>query len=96
MDIGGPAVLLSIGDVGVIPQGGAHPSSGFIGVGQFTTPITAVGYNVFGTFMLPFMKMLDAHASQIQLRRRDRGVPENTAQSVNVPTTANVANGKAM
>ena len=52
MDIGGPAVLLSIGDVGVIPQGGAHPSSGFIGVGRFATSITAVGYDVFGTFML--------------------------------------------
>jgi hypothetical protein len=52
MDIGGPAVLTSIGDVGVIPQGGAPVGSGFIGVGEFTTPITAVGYDVFGTFML--------------------------------------------
>ena len=51
MDIGGPAVLLSIGDAGVIPQGGAPFGSGFIGVGQFTTPITAVGYDLLGTFM---------------------------------------------
>ena len=51
MDVGGPAVLLSIGDAGVIPQGGAPFGSGFIGVGQFTTPITAVGYDVLGTFM---------------------------------------------
>jgi len=52
MDIGGPAIFSSIGEVGVIPQGGAHPFNGYIGVGRFTTPITAVGYDVFGTFML--------------------------------------------
>ena len=51
MDVGGPAVLLSIGDAGVIPQGGAPFGSGFIGVGEFTTPITAVGYDLLGTFM---------------------------------------------
>ena len=53
MDIGGPAVLLSIGDVGVIPQGGAHPSSGFIGVGRLSRHrLLPSGTIVFGTFML--------------------------------------------
>jgi hypothetical protein len=42
----------TVGEMGVIPQGGEPFGNGYAGVGQFTTPITAVGYDVWGEFML--------------------------------------------
>ena len=41
----------TVGDVGVIPQGGRQFGHSYAGVGAFTTPITAVGYDLLGTFM---------------------------------------------
>jgi hypothetical protein len=52
MDIGIGCCFSMIGDVGSIPQGGEPLGNGYVGVGQFSTPITAVGYDVWGEFML--------------------------------------------
>ena len=50
--VGLSCCLQTVGDVGVIPQGGEPFGNGYAGAGQFTTPITAVGYDVLGEFML--------------------------------------------
>ncbi len=50
--VGLSCCLQKVGDVGLIPRGGEPYGNGYAGVGQFTTPITAVGYDVWGEFML--------------------------------------------
>jgi len=49
--VGLSCCLLTVGDVGVIPQGGRQIGNSYAGAGAFTTPITAVGYDLLGTFM---------------------------------------------
>jgi hypothetical protein len=50
--VGLSCCVQTVGDVGVIPRGGEPYGNSYAGVGQFTTPITAVGYDIWGEFML--------------------------------------------
>ena len=50
--VGLSCCVQTVGDVGVIPQGGDPFGNAFAGVLPFSTPITAVGYDVLGEFML--------------------------------------------
>ena len=50
--VGLSCCVQTVGDMGVIPRGGEPYGNSYAGVGQFTTPITGVGYDVWGEFML--------------------------------------------